>query len=163
MRNSLIPVLNLRRGRLSAYNELSQGCGKVTANRQYVKVGGRMDENKTLESKYIQQHLANERTYLAWVRTSIAIIGIGFLASSLHFNNISFASKAADTIAVMLSIFSLLIGFVILIFATTHYFSMRKNINTQTFASASKLIKVSTGIIFIIFMLLAVYLISILF
>ena len=122
-----------------------------------------MDENKTLESKYIQQHLANERTYLAWVRTSIAIIGIGFLASSLHFNNISFASKAADTIAVLISIFSLVIGFVILFFATTHYFSVRKNINNQTFASASTLVKVSTGVIFVIFLLLGIYLISILF
>ena len=26
---------------------------------------------------YTQQHLANERTYLAWIRTAIAIIGIG--------------------------------------------------------------------------------------
>ena len=121
-----------------------------------------MDENKTLESKYIQQHLANERTYLAWVRTSIAIIGIGFLASSLHFNNIRSVSQAADTIAVFVSIFSLLIGLIILFFATTHYFSVRKNINSQTFESASNLIKVSTGIIFLIFLLLGIYLISIL-
>lgn len=130
---------------------------------QFGKVGGMMDDHKTLESKYIQQHLANERTYLAWVRTSIAIIGIGFLASSLHFNNISFASKTADTIAVLISIFSLVIGFVILFFATTHYFSMRKNINRQTFASASTFVKVSTGVIFLIFLLLGIYLISILF
>ncbi len=33
----------------------------------------------TEDSKYIQQHLANERTFLAWIRTSIAIIGIAFL------------------------------------------------------------------------------------
>jgi putative membrane protein len=122
-----------------------------------------MDENKTLESKYIQQHLANERTYLAWVRTSIAIIGIGFLASSLHFNNIRSVSQAADTIAVFVSIFSLLIGLIILSFATTHYFSVRKNINSQTFESASNLIKISTGIIFLIFLLLGIYLVSILF
>ncbi|MBT2640314.1 MULTISPECIES: DUF202 domain-containing protein [unclassified Bacillus (in: firmicutes)] len=122
-----------------------------------------MDENNTHESKYIQQHLANERTYLAWVRTSIAIIGIGFLASSLHFNNIRSVSPAADTIAVFVSIFSLLIGLIILFFATTHYFSVRKNINRQTFESASNLIKISTGIIFLIFLLLGIYLISILF
>ncbi|WLR54019.1 DUF202 domain-containing protein [Mesobacillus subterraneus] len=122
-----------------------------------------MDENKTLESKYIQQHLANERTYLAWVRTSIAIIGIGFLASSLHFNNIRNVSQAADTIAVFVSIFSLLIGLIILFFATTHYFSVRKNINSQTFNSSSNLIKISTGIIFLIFLLLGIYLVSILF
>lgn len=122
-----------------------------------------MDENNTNESKYIQQHLANERTYLAWVRTSIAIIGIGFLASSLHFNNIRSVSQAADTIAVFVSIFSLLIGLIILFFATTHYFSVRKKINRQTFESASNLIKISTGIIFLIFLLLGIYLISILF
>ncbi|MBT2640991.1 DUF202 domain-containing protein [Bacillus sp. ISL-41] len=122
-----------------------------------------MDENYTNESKYIQQHLANERTYLAWVRTSIAIIGIGFLASSLHFNNIRSVSQAADTIAVFVSIFSLLIGLIILFFATTHYFSVRKKINRQTFESASNLIKISTGIIFLIFLLLGIYLISILF
>lgn len=122
-----------------------------------------MEEDKSLESKYIQQHLANERTYLAWVRTSIAIIGIGFLASSLHFNNIRLVSEIADTIAVFVSIFSLMVGVIILIFATVHYFTVRKNINSQTFASANKLIKVSTTIIFLIFMLLALYLISILF
>ncbi|MDF2857771.1 MAG: hypothetical protein K0Q87_3622 [Neobacillus sp.] len=33
----------------------------------------------TLDSRYIQQHLANERTFLAWIRTAIAIIGVGFL------------------------------------------------------------------------------------
>jgi putative membrane protein len=122
-----------------------------------------MEEDKSLESKYIQQHLANERTYLAWVRTSIAIIGIGFLASSLHFNNIRSVSQVADTIAVFVSIFSLLVGLIILLFATIHYFAVRKNINNQTFASANKLIKISTIIIFLIFILLGTYLISILF
>jgi putative membrane protein len=122
-----------------------------------------MEESQTLESKYIQQHLANERTYLAWVRTSIAIIGIGFLASSLHFNNIRLVSEIADTIAVFVSIFSLLVGLIILVFATIHYFAVRKNINSQTFASANNLIKVSTTIIFMIFLLLGLYLISILF
>lgn len=122
-----------------------------------------MKEDKTTESKYIQQHLANERTYLAWVRTSIAIIGIGFLASSLHFNNIRLVSPVADTIAVFVSIFSLLIGLIILFLATTHYFMVRKNINSQTFSSANNLIKISSGIIFLIFLLLGIYLVSILF
>ncbi|MDF9760288.1 hypothetical protein OKW24_002061 [Peribacillus simplex] len=34
--------------------------------------------------KYAQQHLANERTFLAWIRTVIAIVGVGFLTTSLH-------------------------------------------------------------------------------
>ncbi|GEO26066.1 hypothetical protein AAC03nite_18510 [Alicyclobacillus acidoterrestris] len=37
------------------------------------------------EAKYVQQHLANERTFLAWIRTSIAIMGVGFVTTSLYF------------------------------------------------------------------------------
>jgi putative membrane protein len=28
-----------------------------------------------------QQHLANERTFLSWLRTSIALIGLGFIVA----------------------------------------------------------------------------------
>jgi putative membrane protein len=38
----------------------------------------------TEDTKYIQQHLANERMFLAWIRTAIAITGIGFLIINLH-------------------------------------------------------------------------------
>ncbi|WP_418303206.1 YidH family protein [Paenibacillus yonginensis] len=41
--------------------------------------------------KSIQQHLANERTFLAWVRTSIAMIGLGVLTAGLAFQSDSFA------------------------------------------------------------------------
>lgn len=40
---------------------------------------------KTIDSNYIQQHLANERTYLAWIRTALAMVGIGFLIVNIHF------------------------------------------------------------------------------
>ena len=42
------------------------------------------------ESKYVQQHLANERTFLAWVRTGIAMAGIGFLAASFGFHSTAY-------------------------------------------------------------------------
>lgn len=38
------------------------------------------DENKTAINKAsASDHLANERTFLAWIRTSIAIMGFGFV------------------------------------------------------------------------------------
>ncbi|OTW44996.1 hypothetical protein BK699_28235 [Bacillus thuringiensis serovar mexicanensis] len=37
-----------------------------------------------VDSKYMQQHLANERTYLAWLRTAISVFGLGFLVANLH-------------------------------------------------------------------------------
>ncbi|HDR5272410.1 DUF202 domain-containing protein [Bacillus thuringiensis] len=37
-----------------------------------------------VDSKYMQQHLANERTYLAWLRTVISVSDLGFLVANLH-------------------------------------------------------------------------------
>lgn len=45
----------------------------------------RIEESPGESVKYAQQHLANERTYLAWIRTAISITGVGFLTTSLHF------------------------------------------------------------------------------
>ena len=113
----------------------------------------------TIESKYIQQHLANERTYLAWVRTAIAIIGIGFLATSLHFNT-GLQSILDDRIAISISVFSIIIGIATLLLSTIIYFRNRKNINTQTFHSSFKIILFMTIIIAVVFLLFLFYFIA---
>ena len=38
-------------------------------------------------------HAANERTFLAWIRTGLAVVAFGFLLVKLNF----FASPASDT------------------------------------------------------------------
>ncbi len=41
-----------------------------------------MDSDKDdNEASRTQQHLANQRTFLAWLRTSVALIGLGFVVS----------------------------------------------------------------------------------
>lgn len=42
------------------------------------------DENKTKNSNRTRDHLANERTYLAWVRTAVALLGFGILVLRLR-------------------------------------------------------------------------------
>jgi putative membrane protein len=37
------------------------------------------DESASPRSAHTTEHLANERTFLAWIRTSLAIIGLGFV------------------------------------------------------------------------------------
>ncbi|WP_017726109.1 YidH family protein [Halalkalibacterium ligniniphilum] len=111
---------------------------------------------QTEESKYIQQHLANERTYLAWIRTAIAIIGVGFLATTLHFNT-PMNEYLNNTLAMLLSVFSLLLGILTILLATFVYFRNRKTINTQTFHSSFKMIVFMATVIFGILLLFAVY------
>jgi putative membrane protein len=39
------------------------------------------DENRRRPIDLAQQYLANERTFLSWLRTSIALIGLGFVVA----------------------------------------------------------------------------------
>lgn len=80
-----------------------------------------MKKEKIDESNYIQQHLANERTFLAWLRTSIAIVGIGFLSVSLHFNYGSHVSKVTDTISIVMMIFAIMVGIFVLFVGAISY------------------------------------------
>jgi putative membrane protein len=41
------------------------------------------DQREPIEPPSVRDHLANERTLLAWVRTALTVIGIGFLVDRL--------------------------------------------------------------------------------
>ncbi|MBX9971059.1 DUF202 domain-containing protein [Priestia aryabhattai] len=83
--------------------------------------------------KYAQQHLANERTYLAWVRTAISIIGVGFLTTSLHFTIKASSSSTINTLAIFLGIFACVIGIVTGVLSTVQYSRKRKEIQQGIF------------------------------
>jgi putative membrane protein len=114
-------------------------------------------EEKTIASKYTEQHLANERTYLAWVRTAIAIIGIGFLAISLHFNTEIETSYVSDSIAIIMSIGSVFTGMIMMVFSTINYFRKLKQINSQTFSPSRFLITNITILTIVITFLFLLY------
>ncbi|THE10355.1 DUF202 domain-containing protein [Bacillus timonensis] len=91
------------------------------------------ENHQTVDSKYIQQHLANERTFLAWVRTAIAIIGVGFLVTNLHFTMKTSLSSTGDLLANVIGLFSVGIGILTIIMAMIAYVRKIKAINNQTF------------------------------
>lgn len=81
-------------------------------------------QTTTEDSKYIQQHLANERTFLAWIRTAIAITGIGFLIMNLHIRS---STHVLSTAAVQtIGILSVVTGICTIIFSTISYFQKAK-------------------------------------
>ncbi|MCD1260342.1 DUF202 domain-containing protein [Paenibacillus athensensis] len=95
--------------------------------------------NSSNDSTFIQQHLANERTFLAWVRTSLTIIGIGFLAAGLVFRSGPY-SQMAHGLAMVVGLGAVVLGVGILTLATRDYFQKQKGINADSFRSPTLLI-----------------------
>ncbi|MEH7254251.1 DUF202 domain-containing protein [Neobacillus niacini] len=115
------------------------------------------DNIQTLDSRYIQQHLANERTFLAWIRTAIAIIGVGFLVTNLHFNMKESLSPVGDLLANMIGIASVGIGIITIIMATVVYLKKINSINNQTYTASKKYIITLSVLIIVIALLFGSY------
>ncbi|MGK7377636.1 YidH family protein [Planococcus sp. 1R117A] len=119
------------------------------------------NENKKKEYeenqlKFAQQHMANERTYLAWLRTAIAIIGIGFLTVSLHLT-IGKSHRISDFLAILLTILSSVAGFGVIINAAVQYFRKRKQIQEQRFHSTHVSILVGLLALLIVLLVAVMY------
>ncbi|RFU61631.1 YidH family protein [Peribacillus glennii] len=115
------------------------------------------NEKRTIDSKYIQQHLANERTYLAWIRTSITIIGVGFLITNLHFSSRSTASLVADILAQIIGFASIAVGIITLVMASISYFKKGKDINQQTFKFPRVTVILLSLVLLLIFLCFGAY------
>ncbi|MEH7436455.1 DUF202 domain-containing protein [Neobacillus drentensis] len=88
----------------------------------------RIEESSGDSVKYAQQHLANERTYLAWIRTAISITGVGFLTTSLHFTIKISSNHYINTLVIILGIFACVIGFITCVLSTIQYTRKRMEI-----------------------------------
>jgi len=88
---------------------------------------------KVNQLKYAQQHLANERTFLAWIRTAIAIVGIGFLATELHFSIGNKSGVFVDLLAILLGGTTVLLGITLIIFSTINFIKSKKQIEKSEF------------------------------
>ncbi|SFC37368.1 DUF202 domain-containing protein [Bacillus sp. UNCCL81] len=118
-------------------------------------------QKETTESKYIQQHLANERTYLAWVRTCITIMGVGFLITNLHFATLSSSAILGDTLSKIIGLSSIIVGIFALIISTISYFIKGNDINNQTYRFSRILVFYLSISLVLIFLIFGVYYIDV--
>lgn len=121
----------------------------------------------TSKINYSREHLANERTMLAWVRTSIGIMAFGFVVVkfSLFIKQISLllgkdASIPQHGYSSVIGILLVAVGAIVLVFAYIKYRQTGKQLTTQSFKPSSKLIFWLTIVIFIISVLLILYLVE---
>lgn len=98
-----------------------------------------MNEEQINESTFVQQHLANERTYLSWIRTSITVMGIGFLSSGLVFRSSPY-DRLAHFVAAAAGMGSVLLGIAMMVLAHIDYAKKRQGIHRGTFPSSHRFI-----------------------
>ncbi|MDQ0198673.1 YidH family protein [Neobacillus ginsengisoli] len=116
-----------------------------------------ISKEKTIDSKYIQQHLANERTFLAWIRTCITIMGVGFLITNLHFSTLSEKIAIGDLLAKIIGLASIIVGILSLLIATFSYFKKGNDINQQSFRYSKFLVYFLTISLILIILVFGFY------
>lgn len=115
-------------------------------------------------SKKVTDHLANERTFLAWVRTGISVIAFGFvverfglLLRELGFKGqLVFSTHSSSVIGVTLT----LLGVIIMIVALVNFIHIRRSIDSEHFHPPAAYAILLTIITSLIGVILAVYLLT---
>lgn len=112
-------------------------------------------------------HLANERTFLAWIRTSIGIIGLGFvvvkfsifvrqISAALGEKNIHPPTGYSPIIGILLVV----LGAMATLFSYIRYIKTRKMLDAGEYYHSTILVKFVTAAIFLISLILIAYLIE---
>lgn len=133
--------------------------------------GGDAGQNKQAStsspprSKKVSDHLANERTFLAWVRTGLATIAFGFVVERLPDPTPLIGGKAQIAVPSWLP-FATLVGFgltmlgiVMLVVALLNFLHHRANIDKESFHPPARFAVLLTILTSLIGLLLAGYLI----
>ena len=117
------------------------------------------------KSQHTSDHLANERTFLAWVRTSISVIVFGFVVAKFgitlrqffRFENIS--SKESG-VSLVLGVSFMVVVILMAILAVWRYQSTRVQIDSAAFRPPNKTVYVVGGITALLGAMLIYYLLT---
>lgn len=115
------------------------------------------DKKGRLNPSRARDHMANERTYLAWIRTAIALMGFGMVIVRLRYFQIPQLPRPG--IGWKLGLLFSSVGLITVLLSTFEYFSVRRAIEDDTYEPASRWIilfsiavtLLGTGVIYFIF------------
>jgi putative membrane protein len=115
-------------------------------------------------SKRVTDHLANQRTFLAWIRTGLATITFGFVVErfGLLLRELGFKIGLTEIIPIPYSTFfgvSLtLLGVIMMVVALFEFLQIRRSIDSERFHPPAVFAIILTILAAIIGLLLAIYL-----
>ena len=116
-------------------------------------------------SKKVTDHLANQRTFLAWIRTGLATITFGFvverfglLLRELGLKNTSSASTSAIHYSAIIGVSLVILGVIMMIVALFSFLRIRRSIDEEKFHPQATFEVALTILASLIGVLLAIYL-----
>jgi len=83
--------------------------------------------------EHFTDHAANERTYLAWIRTSIALIGLGFVIERFDIflkSPVLVGTVSSGRFAALTGLLLMLGGVLVLVVSTVRYVQFRNRISS---------------------------------
>ena len=119
--------------------------------------------SKYLTSEKVTDHLANERTFLAWIRTSLAIMGFGFVVERFglllreigtKITNVPIPNHYSALVGITLTV----LGVVVMVVALLNFLQARKAIEKKVFHPRRGFAIFMTILICLIGTIMAVYL-----
>ena len=123
-----------------------------------------MTENPNVNPNRARDHLANERTFLAWVRTGVALVVFGFAIGrfSLAMRQLtSLGARPVQTagLSVWLGAGSIVAGIVLVVVGLIRYRKTRTQLDAGTFEPAGFVVDLITILTAVFGFMLAAYLI----
>jgi putative membrane protein len=109
---------------------------EISSSTAIEKIGLPEGKTKRRNSSRIRDHLANERTYLAWMRSAIALMGFGVLIARLRMFQAPVVPSPGNGWKLGL-VFSV-VGLITVLLTTQHYFAVRHDIDEDTYEPADR-------------------------
>src|SRR6187402_1863927 len=85
------------------------------------------DRHEPTSPPSVRDHLANERTLLAWIRTSLTIIGLGFLLDRLT------VESQASSVASLVGVGLVILGGIVAVAGGYSYTAARREMISGTY------------------------------
>ena len=93
-----------------------------------------------IDDERVRDHLANERTYLAWLRTGASTIGLGVVIAKLkYFLGPNYPETSGIVKAANLGLIFALIGVVTIVLSVFYFLQTRKQIRNRAYRSSVKI------------------------
>ncbi|MFB2972249.1 YidH family protein [Aerosakkonema sp. BLCC-F183] len=94
------------------------------------------NQQRRLNPSRVRDHLANERTYLAWMRSAIALMGFGVLIVRLRTFQPPMLPYPGN--GWKLGLLFSVVGLLTVLLSTQHYFAVRRDIEEDTYEPADR-------------------------